>query len=149
MLISPALKIAYMAKAIETIGDRIARVRKALGLTQEEVAAAAGIKASAISQAESGKSKSIKAENLFPIAAILDKDPEWLVTGKGSEKPLRGIVQSIIELPDDNPQQALDFIAYRWTKVEGAVASDKIAKYTAMIADFKADMDARKVKKKG
>jgi transcriptional regulator with XRE-family HTH domain len=148
MLISNTIKIAYMAQAIETIGDRIKRVREELGLTQKQVGEAAGISSSAVSQIESGNSTTLKPENLFPIAEILGKDAEWLVTGKGNERPLRGIVQAITELPDDNPQQALDFLSYQWSKAHGIVASDKIAKYTAMISEIRADMDKRKNRKK-
>jgi transcriptional regulator with XRE-family HTH domain len=146
MLTSNAPKIAYMQHTVETIGDRIKRVRLSLGLTQEDVAKAANISAAAVSQIESGNTKSLRPENLFPIAAILGKDAEWLATGKGAEQPIRGIVQAITELPDDNPQDALDFIQYKWSQAHGVVASDKIAKYSAMIAQFKADMDKRKKK---
>lgn len=143
MLASPLVKLAYM-KPPETIGDRIRRSREANDLTQEEVGQAAGITGAAISQVESGNSKSLKAEHIFDIARKLNKDPEWLVTGKGDENPKPDIVGAISELPDDNGQQTLDFIEYRWQKAEGVVASEKIVHYTKMIETFKKDLAERK-----
>jgi transcriptional regulator with XRE-family HTH domain len=149
MLNNQIVKIAYMKKIIETIGDRIKRSRKALGLSQADVGAAAGISASAISQIESGDSKSLRIENIFPIAKLLKKDPEWLATGKGDEALKLDIYGAIVDLPDDNPQQTLDFIEFRWQKAEGLVASDRIAHYTDMIEKIKRDLDQRKKDGKG
>lgn len=146
MLNISTIKIAYMKKAIDTIGDRIRQTRESLKMTQEQLGKAAGISASAISQIETGASKSTHVENIFPIARALRKNPEWLITGKGPEAPLMDIVDAITELPDDNPQQVLDFLSYRWERAENFIASDKVARYMAMISNFKDDLDRRRKK---
>jgi transcriptional regulator with XRE-family HTH domain len=65
------------------IGERLKARRKAKGMTQKELAKAVGVVQSAISEIERGGSQSASAENLLRIAAILDTNPHWLLTGKG------------------------------------------------------------------
>lgn len=140
------IKLAYMTKpkTKETLGERLKRCRDEAGLTQDQLGAAAGVTASAIAQIEADVSKTIRSENLFPIARKLNKNAEWLLTGEGHETDYGPLVDSIIDLPDDNPQQSLDFISYRWERSEGIVASDKIAKYTTVIDKMKRDLDKRR-----
>lgn len=140
MLMPILFKLAYMAKTVEKMGDRLRRLRLAAGLSQDELGAAASISGSAISQIESGKTKNLSPENLFDIARKLNKSPEWLVTGEGPETPQGLLAEAIASLPTNNGQQALDFIQYKIDKAEGLIASDRAARYTAMIEDFKADL---------
>lgn len=146
MLMCADGKLAYMTKAKipTTMGDRIKAARDALGITQEALGAVAGISGSAVSQLESGASKSINPENLFKIARKLGKSAEWLVTGEGTELPREEIYEALADLPDDTPQHSLDFIQYQIEKADGLMASDKIARYVAMIESFKRDLDKRR-----
>jgi len=130
----------------ETMGDRIQQARLAAGLTQSELGAAAGISSSAISQIESGESKNLKPENLFKIAKKLHKSAEWLVTGEGTQLPREEIYDALSDLPNDDPQNALDFIQYRIEKADGLMTSEKIGRYVKMIEAFKIYLENRKKK---
>jgi transcriptional regulator with XRE-family HTH domain len=55
-----------------TIGDLLKRRRKALGLTQVELADKANVAQSMISQIERGKSDNVTIGNLRSLAAALD-----------------------------------------------------------------------------
>lgn len=122
---------------LETMGERLRRIRLAAGLTQNELGVVAGISGSAISQIESGDSTGFKPENLFAIARKLNKNPEWLATGRGHERDTDALVHAIMDLPPDSADQVLDFIAYRWQRTAGRVAHDKQAKYIAVAEGFK------------
>ena len=65
------------------IGERLKIRRRLKGMTQQQLARAVGIDQSAISQIERGDSKGATAENLLKISAILETNPQWLLTGKG------------------------------------------------------------------
>lgn len=75
------LKLACM----ETQGQRIKRVRRQLNLTQRDLANAAGISPSAISEMERDNTKSIRPQHLFLIARAMRRNAEWLATGRGPE----------------------------------------------------------------
>jgi len=66
------------------IGDRIKQARNELKMTQDELAKKCGVKRAAVSQWESGKSKSPTAENVMLLAKALGKPSDWFITGKGS-----------------------------------------------------------------
>lgn len=63
-----------------TLGQRIARRRKELGLEQVELAKMAGITQTSISQIESGRNK--QTRHIAKLSAALQCDPLWLETGK-------------------------------------------------------------------
>lgn len=66
------------------LATRLREAREAAGY--KEPAALAhriGVKPSALYQLESGKSKSMKGENLIKLADALDVHPRWLLLGKG------------------------------------------------------------------
>ena len=65
------------------IGDRLKERRNQKGLTQMQLAKLIGGSQSLIAQLETGNSKSANAENLLKIAAALETNPNWLLTGKG------------------------------------------------------------------
>lgn len=64
-----------------TIGSRIRKEREEQGLSREEVAKAAGIAKTTLSDLELGRSQSSAA--LHRLAAVLHVRPEWAETGKG------------------------------------------------------------------
>jgi transcriptional regulator with XRE-family HTH domain len=65
---------------LEKIGARIAQARKALGLTQGELAAQVGVSRSAVAQWETGRAGQVTA-NLSRIAAVLQVGVEHLLHG--------------------------------------------------------------------
>ena len=67
--------------SMQTIGERIARLRLEQGLEPRDLAEAAGISVHAIYQIESGTTRNPRPENLFRIADRLGVDPRQLVFG--------------------------------------------------------------------
>lgn len=66
---------------METIGNRIRKSRKALGLTQNEVAKAVGVKESAVSQWENDSTEP-SGRNLNTLCQILQTSVEYLLYGR-------------------------------------------------------------------
>lgn len=81
---------------------RLLRARTAAKKTQEQTAHACGLSHAAISKAESGKTETMAADNLFAIADFLGCDARWLATGEGEMIPKR----SDIDLLTPEQQQA-------------------------------------------
>jgi transcriptional regulator with XRE-family HTH domain len=72
---------------METIGQRIKRMRLALKLTQKEaVAQIPGMSPSALSQIEIGMTQDVKAENLLGLAKRFGVTVEELITGKPASR---------------------------------------------------------------
>ena len=65
---------------METIGDRIRRIRAAKGIARKDLAAAAGMSYSGLADLESGKAKS--STKLHRLATALGVDVLYLETGK-------------------------------------------------------------------
>lgn len=66
---------------LTTVGDRIKHARESKGLDQAPLAKAAGITVSALSQIETGVTKSPRPETLFKIADALGTEARFLVFG--------------------------------------------------------------------
>lgn len=80
-----------------TVGERIAKARQDIGISQTLLARRAGLSPGAISLLESGASKSLASENVFPIADALNVSARWLLTGR-SPRPIDGATP----LPHEN-----------------------------------------------
>lgn len=134
--------------AQHTIGERIAAIRTAKGLSQADLARAAGLTRSAISQVESGMTKSPSAENVFRIADALGVDARELTFGPGG-KPAsieHQIADLLQMLPDDIKQEPLDFTMYKIEKSEGLIASEQMGRYLTMIGKIRDDMAKKRGK---
>jgi transcriptional regulator with XRE-family HTH domain len=87
-------EVSY-AGCMETMGDRIRRLRIARGLTQPEFAKLVGVTKSAVSQWEDGSSKNLKLPTVARVLEVLNTDLHYLVWGEsrgpgaGSKKTLR------------------------------------------------------------
>jgi transcriptional regulator with XRE-family HTH domain len=66
-----------------TLSQRIASRRKEVGLTREDLAAAAGVSVAAVQAWESGATKNLKLDHLFTVADALNVNPRWLATERG------------------------------------------------------------------
>lgn len=139
-----ASKIACMGRTVENAGDRIRRARKAAGLTQEQLAEIVGVSRPTITQWETGSTKTMRFEHIFKAARALQKNPEWLITGQGHEKPPEWLARAVDVLPPADQREIVDYILYRFDKVGTLFASDKLAHYVAMLEDFRNDLNARK-----
>lgn len=68
---------------LTTLGRRVRWRRKALGLTQVQLAAKANIGQSALSSIENDDTKWLRAPNLLRLALVLNLSPGWLERGEG------------------------------------------------------------------
>lgn len=68
---------------MNTIGNRIKLTRKNKfpKMTQQQLAKKVGVSREAVSQWESGDSKTLKHENLMAVSIALECDLKWLMTG--------------------------------------------------------------------
>lgn len=77
---------------MNTLADRIKALRIEKGINQSDLAKRMAVTRSAVSQWESGLTKSMDGAKLVTMARILDVSSEWLATGKGdkmvAEKPV-------------------------------------------------------------
>lgn len=71
---------------MKTLGKRLAYAIKASGVSQADLARAAGVTRSAVSQWVSGETISAGAEAIFALADATGFEPRWLATGKGPER---------------------------------------------------------------
>lgn len=129
MLTTQESKIAYM----KTIGDRIKQARTANEkMTQAELAKLCGVSRSAVTQWESGQSKTLKPENLLCVADKTGFSIRWLITGKGEErqhsvklvptaasksKTINSLVHQLAEeilLAEPEIQQAIQALLFRY-----------------------------------
>ncbi len=68
-----------------TVGERIKKLRRQHGLTQEELGAKIGVQKAAIQKYEKGTVRNIKRDSLIKLATILNTTPEYLLGW--NEKP--------------------------------------------------------------
>lgn len=111
-----------------TIGQRIKTTRTSKKLTQSALANLVGVTREAVSQWESGDSKTVKPDNLLAVADALEVDIRWLITGKISRYIEQGVreearppvfsiekmeaLQLISTMPDDFSSLVLPFLRF-------------------------------------
>lgn len=78
----------YDLSHMETMGQRIKRLREARDWTQEHLADLTGVTLSAVSQWELDQTKNVKLVPFLRLAKVLETDPHYLVFG-----PERGAVE--------------------------------------------------------
>lgn len=66
-----------------TLGDRLRYLIEARGYTQVELAAKIGLTQSAISNIVTNSSRKPSAPTLLKLAAALQANPDWILTGRG------------------------------------------------------------------
>jgi transcriptional regulator with XRE-family HTH domain len=113
------------------IGVRLRHARKSRGISQEKLAKAIGVKQAAISQLETGESKSFRGTTLVSIAQTLKVSPDWLATGKG---PMDGHHEP---LPADAERVARD-----WLLLTPQVRSRVAAMIRTMVETSHGDLEA-------
>lgn len=79
---------AYAASRMETMGERIKRLREASNLTQPELGEAVGVSRSAVAQWEDGSTENIKLQIFLRLCEVLNTDPHYLVWGPERVDPL-------------------------------------------------------------
>lgn len=105
------------------LADRVKKRRLELGLSQEEAATRAGMKQQSWGSIEKGDTK--KPRNIVSIAAVLDCDPSWLMTGT-----------NIIPLGEVNTRK-IPLISYAQVSeiAEGTYALDLEGKFEYILSD--------------
>jgi transcriptional regulator with XRE-family HTH domain len=73
--------VGYAFPHMETMGDRIKRLREAQGLTQQELGERCGVSKSAVSQWEDGTTADIKLIPFLKLQEVLKTDGHYLVFG--------------------------------------------------------------------
>lgn len=129
---------------LETVSTRMRDARKSAGLKRTQLAAKVGVSRAAVTQWENGEIKTLRPENLFKVARVLNVSAEWLGTGHGHRQAMTALNDVLHDLGHDDRQTVFDFIQYKIDRADSLIASDKIARYTTMIEDFKADLTRRK-----
>lgn len=66
--------------------DRIREIRAELGVSQAELGRRIGVTRSAISQLESGTTKSMNGEHLAMLSRVSGYSPTWIATGRGPKR---------------------------------------------------------------
>jgi transcriptional regulator with XRE-family HTH domain len=101
-----------MTMEASTLGERVRNVRRRRGLTQCELAAAAGVSESLIKKLEQGNITDVRIETLHKIAVPLKVPTSDLMTGPEAEDPITpdrwDDVRDALyrSTPDDSTQQA-------------------------------------------
>ena len=71
---------------METMGDRISRQRRLLGLRQEDVAKRLGVVRQSVSLWENDHAHDLHARNLRQLADVLRVTPDWILYGEDDPK---------------------------------------------------------------
>jgi transcriptional regulator with XRE-family HTH domain len=94
-----------------TVGQRIRNAREQKHMSQRKLADAAGMSQPSLSDIEAGHTKHPNAAHLLKIAAALEVDPLWLLTGEGSpEKPPTATdaeMMDVFSQLDENAKRAI------------------------------------------
>lgn len=79
---------AYDSRPMETMGQRIKRLREARGWTQSQLAELTGVTVSAVSQWELDQTENVKLVPFLRLSKVLETDPHYLVFGpeRGAEE---------------------------------------------------------------
>lgn len=91
------------------MGKRIIKIRKQLGLSQEQLAELADVSPQMISTAERG-SKSILSENLYKISRALNVSADYLLTGELTETSLENLYKKVLQAPPNMQEKIYQVI---------------------------------------
>lgn len=88
--------LPYASGLMETMGQRIKRLRESRNWTQSKLADEVGVTVSAVSQWELDQTENVKLVPFLRLAAVLETDPHYLVfgAGRGAQelgKPVRAV----------------------------------------------------------
>ena len=100
---------------LKTMGQRIMVRRKALRMTQEELAEKLGVSTQMISNLELGK-KAIRPENLAKVCEVLELSADFILTGTNTKTAIDIVAENMIQLTVDELQMVSDIIDYMNSK---------------------------------
>lgn len=73
---------------METMGERIKRLRESRGLSQTELGKRLGVTHAAVSHWERGKIGSIRLQTFLALCELFYTDPHYLIYGEARRRPL-------------------------------------------------------------
>ena len=91
------------------MGIRIAQSRKALHMTQEQLADRMGVSLQTVSCIELGK-KAIRPENLANLCVHLNVTSDYILYGKRSEQQMSSLIEKISGLAPDEYRAVCDIV---------------------------------------
>lgn len=102
---------------MQSFDERLKRIRKETGLTQEEFAKSIGVTRSPIAAAESGKSK-LQPLAIRRICELYGINETWLLTGDGHmrntydipDDELKGLLEVYSKLPEKSRKKFVNFL---------------------------------------
>lgn len=97
------------------MGSRISNRRKALQLTQEQLAEAMDLSLQSISCIELGK-KAIRPENLLKLCRCLNVSADYILTGVKSAHQLEGIFLKLSTMSENDYKMVETLIDYLKTR---------------------------------
>lgn len=100
---------------LKEMGLRIAARRKAMRLTQEELAEKLGVSTQMISNLELGK-KAIRPENLIKVCEALDLSADYVLTGNSTSTAVGAVATKLAALNEKELQIVNDLIDYMNSK---------------------------------
>lgn len=96
---------------LKEMGQRIMVRRKALRMTQEELAEKLGVSTQMISNLELGK-KAIRPENLAKICDALGLSADFVLTGTNTKSAVDTVAEKLVQLTEEELQIVSDMIDY-------------------------------------
>ena len=96
---------------LKEMGQRILARRRALKLTQEELADKLGVSTQMISNLELGK-KAIRPENLVKLCEVLDLSADFILTGGAANNTVDDLSEKLAGLSPEELQILLNLVGY-------------------------------------
>ena len=96
---------------LKEMGQRIMVRRKALRMTQEEMAEKLGVSTQMISNLELGK-KAIRPENLARVCDVLGLSADFVLTGSTTKTAVDAVAEKLPQLTWEELQMVSDMIDY-------------------------------------
>ena len=100
---------------LKAMGQRIMVRRKALRMTQEELAEKLGVSTQMISNLELGK-KAIRPENLAKVCEVLELSADFVLTGNNTKTAVDVVAEKLVQLTAEELQMVSDMIDYMNSK---------------------------------
>lgn len=100
---------------LKEMGQRIMLRRKALRMTQEELAEKLGVSTQMISNLELGK-KAIRPENLAKVCEVLELGADFILTGLNAKTTVETVAEKLIQLTAEELRMISDMIDYMNSK---------------------------------
>lgn len=100
---------------LKDMGQRIMVRRKALRMTQEELAEKLGVSTQMVSNLELGK-KAIRPENLANVCAVLELSADFVLTGSSTNTIVDAVAEKLTQLTVEELRIVCDMVDYMNSK---------------------------------